>query len=272
MVDHAPKSPAVGSCATPGGDASFSPRRRLGWIVSATLSVSLAAGCSVLQPEHARRPSESVGGHNTRITYRTDSARLNVLAGGSSTQLVSFQQPTHQAVVPEFTVCTLKIEDRHPSGNPEVSLVTVTFEAPADDDAASLHSKIWTTISGARDDHQPRQTVTHHFRETWTMDVPSWQLDAVVAELRKENFFKRAKSLNAKALIVAEIDGRRFGKDFRAIPELDGMILRVRREGRQIGGRSSSAHLFDPSAAWPSGTGARRIPEVRRLPPTTPRD
>jgi hypothetical protein len=67
------------------------------------------------------------------------------------------------------------------------------------------------------------------------LDVPKYQVDGVVAKLQKENFFRRSKILGSSTYLGVSLDGKGFGKNYRNVDELDALIVRVRRQGWQVG-------------------------------------
>lgn len=72
------------------------------------------------------------------------------------------------------------------------------------------------------------------FGEVWRMDIPDWQLASLLSHLKERQFFRRIKVLGHESDIETVIDGNRFAKEFPAIPELDAMIVNIRKEGRRV--------------------------------------
>ncbi|MFH1264291.1 MAG: hypothetical protein ABIK89_01090, partial [Planctomycetota bacterium] len=84
------------------------PRRKPHW---ATLlaALILPMGCTSLDALKLPAPSASGPAENVKLTYRTDSDRLNLLVASEppAGQLVSYQQP--RSPVPDFTESTLHL-------------------------------------------------------------------------------------------------------------------------------------------------------------------
>ena len=80
------------------------------------------------------------------------------------------------------------------------------------------------------------------------MDIPQWQVDAVVAKLQSSNFFQRTKILGPDVFLAAEVGPKKHGKDCKALPELDAMILKSRLEGRLVAGGGLTQ--FAPPPGW----------------------
>jgi hypothetical protein len=215
------------------------------------LAVFLGAGCSLMpklmhtaqvEPVSKSAPLAPSPEGTIKLSYRTESSRLNLAANSNGIQPVSFQQQS-QSPVPDFTTTTLEIRYPHPAGIPDYAAVTVLFEAQLEEPKKAISaSSVWNTIRGTTSETDTAQP-TQAFREVWATDLPRWQLDSLIAKLRKENFFMRAKVMNTNSFLATEIDGDRFGKSYKQVSELDAMILRIRNEGRLLNPGSS---LPDP--------------------------
>jgi hypothetical protein len=226
-------------------------------------------GCSSVRWPGSSEGPEAEPQRKVTLTYRTESDRLNLLARGRSDgpQLASYHEP-HAAPVPEFTQSTLRIEYPHPHGREGHALATAVFEA-SPDDAPSGISALWSKVTGSSDDEEP-ESGNAWFRETWTLDVPRWQLDRVLGELEKSGFFRRSKTLGAKVEVSTQIDGVRFSKPFTSVAELDSLILSIRSRGRLVDGTprrggpdvGSGARPFDFHAPPRSGGRIKRLPPV----------
>lgn len=226
-----------------------------------------AGGCStVKQREPASQPV--AGASNTvRLVYRTESGRLNALAVAAQPpiQYVGYSPPRANPV-PDFTLATLEIKHPHPAGGEDWALVTVVFESSGDRAAAADLSSVWNKIAGLPSDAQPDGVNGKRFREVWTTDIPRWQLEGVIAKLRQENFYKRVKVFDAHALVATEIAGDRFAKDFKEIPELDTLILRIRGQGQLVGRTGPAAGTAPPSFRAPPLFESPADDRITRLP------
>lgn len=167
------------------------------------------------------------------IIYRTDSDRLNIQAVAANRTWGQQPGRIEAQTVPVFTVSRLKIKYPHPAGRTGIAYTEVAFRPhttrPARG-ALSIRDRFFRVFGGSDSAPQP----TDLPGEVWTMDLPKWQLDTVVAKLSEQNFFRRSAVLNAEVYLGARIDDRTQGKKFRALPELDSLILRIRHEGRML--------------------------------------
>ena len=138
----------------------------------------------------------------------------------------------------------------HPAGLAGYSLVTVEFRPQS---AASESSSIWNTITGQQPESTPEHTA---FGEVWQMDIPDWHLASLVSQLKEKQFFRRVKGLGHESEIETVLDGKRFAKEFSAVPDLDAMIVNIRRNGRRIdsAGMSNSPLNLPPFAMRPMET------------------
>ena len=89
----------------------------------------------------------------------------------------------------------------------------------------------------------------------------------IKAELRSSNFFERSRVLGPDVFIAANVDGRRNGKNFKAIPELDMLILAARQQGRPQGAGSNGISAFpDPPGTVAAPSNSVPWPALSRLP------
>jgi len=167
------------------------------------------------------------------ITYRTESDRVNLAAAGYSgpTQMVSFQQPS-PGLLPNVTETTLQIQHPHPDGLPGYARAKVFVRPNGAEE--SEEGSFWSRLIGGSDD-QDGANRNAQIVEAWLLDIPAWQVNGIMTKLQEQNFFRRAKVLNAETFLAVKADGAGFGKKYRSVPELDALILRVRREGRPVG-------------------------------------
>jgi hypothetical protein len=215
------------------------------WHIGAGLLVlasSLACGCSAIPDRSATpgTPGAPVTPAAVKLTYRTTADRLNI--AGAGTQLASYQQPT-AGPLPGFSTTTLIITSPHPAGVPGYAQATVVIkpEQPATTSASAIWP--WQKATAAESPSAPGTAAP---REVWVLDIPQWQVDAVVTKLRNGNFFQRSKILGADAFLAAEVGPQKIAKDCKSMPELDALILRSRVEGRLV---SSGTRLPTPPAS-----------------------
>jgi len=155
-----------------------------------------------------------------RIAYRTQSDRLNVQADGDGAEALE-----------GVSVATLNVRYPHPEGIPEQAQVTLIVQPSIgrhalasggmDDDMQSVLADEFTT--------SPEQII-----EARTMNIPAWQAQAIVAQLREEGFFNRTRTIAQHAFLAVQSDQGSFAKNYKASPELDGLLLKAHRQGRPI--------------------------------------
>lgn len=179
------------------------------------------------------------------ITYRTESDRVNT-AGIGPLRVASFTQSAVDKL-PNVTISTLNVKYPHPAGIEGAALATVRSRPVSSDSLLDSHSNESPWV------------------ETVVLDVPRWQAAEIVSRLEQQNFFKRSKCLDANAYISVAANGDKFGKKFRAVPELDAMILLVRHRGRVISPREPSLHPTNTLSDHPAPLNGDN--HIRRLPP-----
>jgi hypothetical protein len=142
--------------------------------------------------------------------------------------------------------------------------VRVLFAADMPEDDSMLDT-LWTTITGSEESGSQTDRPDQLPREVWVMDVPAWQVDRIVKQLRERRFFRRQRELNTDAELATEIDGVRFRKPTSAVAELDSFAERIRYEGRLLnrGGmpRASSPN-YPRTLHLPPVEGLNRLPAV----------
>ncbi len=213
-------------------------RCRLAWAFAGCYILAIAAstGCSLPKKQGSMGALTTAKQFNdVWIAYRTESDRVNLAAAGLSgqTQMVSFQQPSHSPL-PNVTTTTLQIQQPHPHGIPGYAQAKVFVRPNGAEESEG--GSFWSRLVGGSDD-QDAGNHNAQIIEAWLLDIPAWQVNGIMAKLQEQNFFRRAKVLNAETFLAVKADGVGFGKKYRSVPELDTLILRVRREGRPAGQR-----------------------------------
>jgi len=233
---------------------------RPAWAVAGLCILAAAAstGCSAPKKQGSMGTLTTTKQFNeVSITYRTESDRVNLAAAGyaGTTQMVSFQQPS-PGVLPNVTTATLQIQHPHPHASPGYARACVIVRPNGAEE--STEGSFWSRLMGGTDG-QNAGNHNEQIIEAWLLDIPAWQVNGIMTRLQDQNFFRRAKVLDAEAFLAVKADGVGFGKDYRAVPELDALILRTRREGRSA---------FQPSygPAQPSYGSAQ--PTYNPVPPT----
>lgn len=218
--------------------------------------LALLAGCSVDRWRTLSSRNPDPAEERIRVTYRTQCDRL--VAPGTETLLASFSAPSPQPI-PAMTVGTVDIRYPHPGGIPDKALVTVTFESQTDfRPEVAGRTRFRTRIS--RGDPPERAAPEGAIRERWAMDLPKWQLDAILEDLRQQKYFLRSKTLSPESHLVTEIRDVRLRKDFLAVESLDAMIVRVREQGRCIDRQGHGVNLAASSPPDLLGQHVGRLP------------
>ena len=195
----------------------------------------LSSGCSIENPFTLAGSTDAAPTvPAVNIAYTTASDRLNVLAGTPTVnQFASTGQPM-SSMLPNVTESTLEVNYPHPQDRTGLAQVI-------------LHVGIkGTTDSSAG---------------TWLLDIPAWQVEGIMKRLRDENFFRRAKALGSEVEMSVTQDGQNFSKRFRAVPELDALVLRTFREGTPLHSNQNASNQGHPTRP---ATAAR--PSVQRWP------
>ena len=227
----------------------------------------VSSGCSMFSGSSAKTAdsqlsvtSISQATSPTRLTYTTESSRLNLVAaaqGGGSSRQVSFEQSG--SAVPEFTECRVTVVAPHPQGLPGMAQVYVMFAEDTEEESSGIGA-LWSRMTGGQEEGEATSAAR---REIWSMNIPAENVEKLVERLRKDHFFRREKMLNADATLLTEIDGRRFGKPTAAIDELDALALRARQQG-QLAFHSGMGSRYASTAGAPPASGnLRRLPAVR---------
>ncbi|MBI1903653.1 MAG: hypothetical protein HYS13_21330 [Planctomycetia bacterium] len=218
--------------------------------LSLVVLAAAMTGCASLPgTEPSAQATSAPAPESFRLFYRTKSDRLNLASGAAgSVQPASFQQPA--GGLPSVTTSTLQLRYPHPAGMPDLAEATLVVMPGTSESESS-----WSLSSLLPASLRPDSGGTQSGREpveVWTADVPKWQLDAIVAKLKAEGFFRRATVLGPEVYVGTEQNGVKFGKDYRKIEELDALVLRTRGQGRLVGGiayRGAMQNYMPPSPA-----------------------
>lgn len=198
-------------------------------VILVVFCCALVSGCSAV-PKVAM-PKLSTSGWGARgklaeaenpaavkLSYRTSSDRLNVASGGAGMAL------------PSATDSTLQVEYPHPAGTPDMARVVLTVQTPVKE------AGWWEKVRGA----QPEVSAPLEAR---AIDVPAGEVQVIVGKLQEESFFERSTPLTTNAFVGVEIEGARFAKEYRSLPELDALVLRAHHQGYALGSTPSAAGL-----------------------------
>jgi hypothetical protein len=191
------------------------------------LASHVVCGCSAI-PKSSATSAAPVTPTAVRLAYRTASDRLNV--AGAGIQLASDQHPA-SGPLPGFSTATLIITSPHPGGIPGYALATLVIKPEQAEPNSALALWPWAKSSVTGSKGPPDVAAP---REVWVLDIPQWQVDAVVAKLQNANFFQRSRVLDADVFLAAEVGPQKNAKNCKSLPELDAVILRSRAEGRFV--------------------------------------
>lgn len=205
--------------------------RVVGWLGTALLlSLTGCAGFGGGEVTTTAAPQGETY-EKVRINYRADSARLAALAlPRSGAQLASYD-----AGLPPCSLGTLEVRYPHPRLGAEWALVVATFEAGPETPGSALEStslikRMW---SGAKDE-LPGLKGTHWSHEKWALDIPKWQLDRIVGQVRESGFFHARKVVSPEIFLAAQVDGLGSRKNWQSFVELDALLLRAREQGQLL--------------------------------------
>ena len=195
-------------------------------------SVALS-GCAAIKRQAGRIGNKPLAINDLRLTYRTETDRLNVVQSSSQILLATHQAPAAN-VLPACSIGIVNIVYPHPKGIKDVAQVRVVFRASGAETAV-LNRSIWTKIFNTKEDAGIGKG-GDDVLEVWTMDIPKCHLERLVNRLKKSQFFrKQVTTLNPETFLAIDMEGGvAVGKNYRSVDELDALVLRIRREGRLI--------------------------------------
>jgi hypothetical protein len=196
-----------------------------------------AAGCTALRTSETQlRPVGSRTAHyeSAAISYRLPSAAPAPNLG--DVQTASYTSGSSPAA-PQGRAQFLSIEYPHPAGKKGFALAEVIV-ARDPSSAAGKRSDDW--LSGFRRvarDRMPGLTYGEGIESAWALNVPIAEVDLLIQRLDAQGYFADAKHPAAGAELSARVNGLRFSKPWPAVPELNALVGRVRREGNLVSHR-----------------------------------
>jgi len=200
------------------------------------------------------------------LTYRTETDRLNMVspaqfdsqAAGCVLSLLSHWMPS-------CALGTLTIRYPHPQGRSGFALVTTNFR-PAYSEIGTMKRTTWSKIQCKLKGCQAESDKLSPPLEVWTMDFPKWQLDAIVGKLTNSYLFdKRVGTSKPDVFLSVRLDTRSIGKNYKAIPKLDALVMRTCTQGRRVMSRSGMGVRLVATAAFPGTIPADSRPAISRL-------
>jgi hypothetical protein len=95
----------------------------------------------------------------------------------------------------------------------------------------------WSVLMSKFEDKKKRDRAY----EYWTFDLPKTDLDQAIGKLNENGFFTVAKVTQAGVDIAAQVDKEAVHKVWRQVPELDAIMLHVRKSGQLVNYRRDPA-------------------------------
>ncbi len=213
------------------------------WLVCLLATAPLGVGCSWWN--HPRPQLDSMAGLYDRasIVYRLDASQLcePLAVARIEGQLVAYQE-LPSAPVPNSAVGTLTIKYPHPDGVPGCALAEVVIETrqpdgpDADIQSGKKPSK-WAVLMSKFEDKKKKDRAFEH----WTFDLPKVELDQAIGKLNETGYFTVAKVTQAGVDVEAKVDKQELHKVWRQVPELDAIMLHVRKSGQLVNYRRDPA-------------------------------
>jgi hypothetical protein len=210
--------------------------RRLFWFIlypSAFILSLCCLSCASL-PELPWGPvarDASAGFYESaRLEYRLDAGKLGqpldvVRVDG---RRVAYEQIASSPLA-EQSIGTLVIQYPHPAGRAGVARVTFSLDSSrvGASQAASLNPFASS---------EPPAIAGHHeeVHEVWALDIPSGESDRYFQLLSTQNFYN-GEPIAGPAELAVTINGKQVRKAWEQVPELNGLVQRVRREGQLVG-------------------------------------
>lgn len=160
---------------------------------------------------------------------------------------------------------TLTIRYPHPQGRSGFALVTTNFR-PADSEIRTMKCTTWSKIQRKLKGCQAESDKLSPSLGVWNMDFPKWQLDAILGKLTNSYFFdKRVRTSKPDVFLSVRLDTRSIGKKYKAIPELDALVMRTCTQGRCVMSRSGMGGGLVVTASFPGTIPADSRPAISRL-------
>ncbi len=165
---------------------------------------------------------------------------------------------------------TLAVRYPHPQGRAKCALVEIAVESPTAGQAKSVATGWLDRMRVAAHEGLVGFAMDDGVEEARAYDLPAAELDSLVAKLSQPATNPPAGRA-APAIFVGLCNGQALPDRNSRVPDLDELILRVRRGGTTIAHRTIPLDLPRPTqvhmatAAGPAAVTA----DIRRLPPVT---
>jgi len=220
--------------------------RHSGLAIPIATALLMGCGCSLLRGPEAQINFAADRYASATLLYRVESARP------SPTQQSSFSlasvSPSSGGVVQ-----SLAVKYPHPAGRPGYARVELVLEKLTPPGAPDPESKTgwFSSLARMARDNLPGIAFEGNVIAAWGMDLPVNQLDPIVARLRSQGFFTPANSAVREVTLGARVNGVGAEKPWAHVPELDALVIRVRKEGSFVSHKGLIAQSFNAAPALP---------------------
>lgn len=236
-------------------------------------SVTISSGCATVMPAEVARDAKAGFYDTASITYKIDAGQNGVPLSVVRIEgrLVSYDEVPVGAVA-DRCVGTLSIEYPHPRGRDGYALARVAIEsrdglpavggnlvagglewtqrlsvaAPWNWFASTRSTQAAGSVSSDRAGEGPR------IHETWELDIPKSELDAVVGSLDQAGFFDASAQTGSAVEVTARLNRSTVRKRYDSVPALDLVMQRVRGQGQLISYDRSLRMPAESVAATPA--------------------
>ena len=170
------------------------------------------------------------------ISYRLDAGQMHVPLATARIDGHSFSYDrVGGSVLPDRTVTSLKITYPHPDALADCARAEVQIESAAMPDVLQLDHRPGESLPWYRRMSAPAPSPNDAQHETWVMDVPRTQLDDLMGVLATPGHVQLAnRGQTTGVTLSTDFNQRRSQGACQRIPELDGLMSRVRNSGRLV--------------------------------------
>ncbi len=218
--------------------------------VVAVLIVLLVSGCSSLP--WAKVPLDATAGFydSASLTYRVDAGALQQSLDVSRVerQQVSYEQVASSPQANQ-SIGTLSVIYPHPLGRSGLAQAQFTLASGVPGNSASGTSR-WNPFKKKKPVQQLSLSTAGplgEIEERWALDVPVNESNQLFKMLATQGFYETERPGAVGVQLSARINGREVSKNWDQVPELNALVLRVRREGQLIAYHRASAAAGKPA-------------------------
>ncbi len=210
-------------------------------LAAAALGCTVLAGCAAFRSgETQLRPvsGKARSYDSAAISYRLSSP----VRPSGEIQTVGYSQPA-----PGPTQY-LAIEYPHPAGHSGQALCEVIVARDAAADGEKKSDGWLSRMRRGTLDQLPGLTYAEGIESAWALDVPIDEIDQIIHRLDQQGYFSSTRRPPNGLELNARINGVPFSKTWPAVPELNALVLRVRKKGKLVSHREPL-----PAATSPAG-------------------